>query len=301
MTSPLTFAGEPHDRAVDRRTDEQWLRDAWSSPRSRVLTVVAGAAEASVDALVWRDPADAPEGERYLLGVDDHGVPHLAVRVDHVPDDAEVRSLRDLAALLPADQSRWACHAIALAQWHTTHSHCSRCGAMTVVTAGGAERRCPQDGSAHFPRVDPAVIMLVTDGDDRALLGRQDAWPPGRFSTLAGFVEPGETAEQAVRREVAEEAGVAVVDVQLLATQPWPFPSSLMIGASARAEPGDRQGSEPHPDGAELAEARWFSRAELRDAITAGTVQVPGTVSISRWLIDRWYGGRLPDEGSGWR
>jgi NAD+ diphosphatase len=139
--------------------------------------------------------------------------------------------------------------------------------------------------------------VLVTDAGDRALLGRQDAWPLGRFSTLAGFVEPGESAEQAVVREVAEEASVAVDEVALVATQPWPFPSSLMVGAVAVA----REASEPHPDGDELAEVRWFSRAELHDAVLDGSVMVPGPLSISRWLIDRWYGGELPDDRLGWR
>jgi NAD+ diphosphatase len=141
------------------------------------------------------------------------------------------------------------------------------------------------------------VIVLVTDAQDRALLGRQDVWPAGRFSTLAGFVEPGETAEQAVRREVAEEAGVIVEDVRLLATQPWPFPSSLMIAATAVADGSP----DPRPDGVELAEVRWFSRDELAESVASGALAVPGQISISRWLIDGWYGGRLPDDGAGWR
>jgi NAD+ diphosphatase len=149
----------------------------------------------------------------------------------------------------------------------------------------------------HFPRVDPAVIVLVTDDHDRALLGRQAAWPVGRFSTLAGFVEPGESAEQAVVREVAEEAGVDVTGVTLVGTQPWPFPSSLMLGAVATAGP-DQQ---PRPDGDELAEVRWFSRDDLHDAVASGSVMVPGSISISRWLIDRWFQGDLPDDRRGWR
>jgi NAD+ diphosphatase len=139
--------------------------------------------------------------------------------------------------------------------------------------------------------------MLITDAQDRALLGHQAAWPDGRFSTLAGFVEPGETAEQAVRREVAEEAGVVVVDVQLLASQPWPFPSSLMIGATGRVDGTP----DPHPDGDEMAEVRWFTRDELRAAVEAAAVMVPGPISISRWLIDRWFGDELPDQQAGWR
>lgn len=297
VTTQPSFTGRGHDRAVDRRGDDEWLREVWASGVARVLTVVGGAAEVSSGALAWRAPALAPAGERYLLGVGDDGEARFAVRLDDVPDDVEVRGLRELAGLVPASEADWACHAVALAQWHATHRCCSRCGATTVVTAGGAERRCPEDGSAHFPRVDPAVIMLVTDAADRALLGRHASWPVGRFSTLAGFIEPGETAEQAVCREVAEESGLTVSDVQLLATQPWPFPSSLMIGAAAHVT-----GTvEARPDGVELAEARWFTRDELQQAVADDEVQVPGAVSISRWLIDRWYGGELPDAGTGWR
>ena len=141
------------------------------------------------------------------------------------------------------------------------------------------------------------MIVLVTDDHDRALLGRQGSWQVGRFSTLAGFVEPGESAEQAVRREVLEEAGVVVDTVHLVASQPWPFPSSLMLGAEARV-----LGSpEPAPDGDELVEVRWFSRAELSAAVERGEVLVPGRLSISRWLIERWFGTGLPDDGAGWR
>lgn len=297
VTSQLSFTGRGHDRAVERRADDEWLREMWASGATRVLTVVGGAAEVSSGALAWRAPASAPAGERYLLGLGDDGEARFAVRLDHVPDDVEVRGLRELSGLVTASEAGWACHAVALAQWHATHRCCSRCGAPTVVTAGGAERRCPEDGSAHFPRVDPAVIMLVTDAADRALLGRHSSWPAGRFSTLAGFIEPGETAEQAVCREVAEESGITVTEVELLATQPWPFPSSLMIGATARVS-----GTvEARPDGVELAEARWFSRDELHHAVAGGEVQVSGSISISRWLIDRWYGGALPDGGAGWR
>jgi NAD+ diphosphatase len=246
---------------------------------------------------LWLPTDEVPTGERYLLGIDSTDGVRFAV---HVPADGELENsqgLRELAATASAAEAGWLCHAVALAQWHATHTHCPRCGEATEVSAAGAERNCPADGSTHFPRVDPAVIVLVTDAADRALLGRQQVWPAGRFSTLAGFVEPGETAEQAVQREVAEEARILVDDVRLRATQPWPFPSSLMIAATAVAAGSP----DPHPDGVELAEARWFSREELTESVASGEVAVPGLISISRWLINGWFGGHLPDDGAGWR
>jgi NAD+ diphosphatase len=295
---PLTFASGHHDRLVEHRRDAAWAERQWSDPRTQVLAVRGDQVQihSPESAEFWTVPTSIPPGERYLLGADGDGSARFAVRVD---DDVvgDFRGLRELVSEASVDDAGWLCHAVALAQWHATHSHCPRCGAPTEVAAAGAERRCPADGSSHFPRVDPAVIVLVTDRLDRALLGRQHAWPDGRFSTLAGFVEPGETAEQAVVREVFEESGVLVSDVELLATQPWPFPSSLMVGAAARVDGTP----EAIPDGEELAEARWFSRAELDEQVTSGAVVVPGSISISRWLIDRWFGGDLPDTGKGWR
>src|SRR5262249_48347826 len=154
-------------------------------------------------------------------------------------------------------------HAVALANWHARHRFCPNCGHETEVASAGHVRRCPSCGLEHYPRTDPAVIVLVTDADDRALLGHNPAWPPGRVSTLAGLVEPGESAEMAVVREIAEEAGVVLTDVTYLGSQPWPFPWSLMLGFTARAvDPGTTR-----PDGEEISELRWFTREELADAL----------------------------------
>ncbi|HEX5016348.1 MAG TPA: NAD(+) diphosphatase [Actinomycetes bacterium] len=295
---PLTFAQRHHDRAAERRRDAEWLEAQWHSEHTRVLAVHQGSVEVDDEGSPrWATPKDAPPGDRYLLGIDERGFARYAVDTGHVRQDVRYRGLRELVPFAHADDSDWLCHAVALAQWHSTHTHCPRCGTPTEVAAAGAERLCPADGSAHFPRVDPAVIVLVTDQTDRALLGRQEAWPVGRFSTLAGFVEPGETVEQAVAREVGEESGIRVHEVRMLASQPWPFPSSLMLGAEATVVGSP----EPVPDGAELEEVRWFSRDDLRDAVAEGSVMVPGSISISRWLIDRWYGGDLPDDDAGWR
>jgi NAD+ diphosphatase len=288
-----------HDRAVEHRRDAEWMQRQLSTSETRVLLVVGSDIEVDADHGLprWMPASEAPPGEIYLLGIDELGNARFAVHAVDERPGATYSGLRELGLAAGDHEAGWLCHAVALAQWHSAHGHCARCGEPTVVEAGGAERRCPADGSSHFPRVDPAVIALVTDDQDRALLGRQAVWPAGRYSTLAGFVEPGETAEQAVSREVAEEAGIAVVDVNLVATQPWPFPSSLMIGAHARAD------GEPVPraDGDELVDVRWFTRDELQHAVANGTVMVPGPISISRWLIDGWFGGELPDDRVGWR
>jgi NAD+ diphosphatase len=198
--------------------------------------------------------------------------------------------LRDAVTRLPATDLAFATPAVALANWHATHVRCPRCGEPTVVTQSGWVRRCEREGVDHFPRTDPAVIMAVVDDDDRLLLGHGTAWAPGRFSTLAGYVEPGESAEQAVRREVHEEVGVAVGDVAYRASQPWPFPASLMLGFRARA-----QTAEIRVDADEVDEARWFTRDELARAAATGEVGLPGAASIARALVEDWFGGALPE------
>jgi NAD+ diphosphatase len=179
---------------------------------------------------------------------------------------------------------------VALANWHATHTHCPRCGTPTVTVAAGHAQRCPADGSEHFPRIDPAVIMLVTDPDDRCLLARNRRWPERRVSILAGFVEPGESAEQAVAREVGEETGITVAQVRYAGSQPWPMPQSLMLGFRASAA-GDL---ELRVDDDEIAEAHWFSRDELRSALASREILLPPPVSIAHRLIESWYGEELP-------
>lgn len=286
------------DRASARRPDERWLAAAWADPSSRVLLLDEGQATV-VDteagpSLVLVAAGDAPEGERLFLGTEG-GTAYWAVAGSGLVAHAELgpgvrrAGLRDVGALLDDRHAGLLVHAVALANWHATHRHCPRCGAPTRATHGGHLRECTSDGSPHFPRTDPAVIMLVHDGADRAILGRQAAWPPHRYSTLAGFVEPGESAEQAVAREVAEEVGLSVVDVRYAASQPWPFPSSLMLGYTARAV-----GTALTVDGAEIAEARWFARAELVDAVAAGELLLPPPVSVARRLLAEWLGQDLP-------
>jgi NAD+ diphosphatase len=196
--------------------------------------------------------------------------------------------LRQAGGLLGDRDAGLLVYAVALEAWHASHEYCPRCGSRTTVQAGGHIRVCPQDASQHFPRVDPAVIMLVRDESDRCLLARGPQWPEGRLSILAGFVEPGESLEHAVAREVAEEVGVTVVNPRYLGSQPWPFPRSLMLGFFAEAV-----STELTPDAEEIAEARWFSREELARALETGELRLPPPVSIARRLIETWYGGEL--------
>jgi NAD+ diphosphatase len=365
------------DRVSARRADTDWLAATWTDPATRVLVlenaralVRFGDKEAE---LVLVPPAQAPEGLRFLLGVDDAEVAYFGVMgppgylesltatettpdpsitevAHHVaPDPApeapaedgpqqeapgetaagteaqapgeaadaaaaapvaaeqqtvteqvawlararpglRLADLREAAALLNDRDAGLFTHAVALANWHATHTHCPRCGTPTVTVAAGHAQRGPADGSEHFPRVDPAVIMLVTDPDDRCLLARNRRWPERRVSILAGFVEPGESAEQAVAREVGEETGITVARVRYVGSQPWPMPQSLMLGFRASAA-GDL---EIRVDEEEIAEAHWFSRDELRSALASREILLPPPVSIAHRLIESWYGEELP-------
>ncbi|MCF6523480.1 NAD(+) diphosphatase [Streptomyces sp. JJ36] len=288
------------DRAAHHRLDEAWLAAAWSHPSTRVFVVSGGQAliEDTDDGrteLVTMPAFDAPftEAHRYFLGTDPEGVRYFALQKDALPgrmdDVARPAGLREAGVLLSERDAELLVHAVALENWQRLHRFCSRCGERTVIAAAGHIRRCPACGAEHYPRTDPAVIMLVTDEHDRALLGRQVHWPEGRFSTLAGFVEPGESIERAVIREVWEEAGVDVGEVEYVASQPWPFPSSLMLGFTARAT-----SPEVRVDGDEIEEARWFSRDELAAAIESGEVLPLSGISIAARLVELWYGKPLP-------
>ncbi|SFF72460.1 NAD+ diphosphatase [Actinacidiphila alni] len=303
-SQPLALTFEGVDRAAHHRMDEAWLAAAWSHPSTRVFVVSGGQVlvEDGPDgrtSLVMTPAFDAPETEthRYFLGIDPDGVRYFALQKDTLPgrmdEEARPAGLREVGGLLSPLEAGLMVHAVALENWQRMHRFCSRCGERTVIAAAGHIRRCPACGAEHYPRTDPAVIMLVTDDKDRALLGRQVHWPEGRFSTLAGFVEPGESIEQSVRREVLEEAGVVIGDVEYVASQPWPFPSSLMLGFNAQAT-----SSEITVDGEEIHEARWFSRDDLRAAFESGEVLPPFGISIAARLIELWYGKPLPRPGT---
>ena len=199
--------------------------------------------------------------------------------------------LRKIGAVLSARDAGLATTAIALAAWHESHPRCPRCGALTEVVQAGWVRRCLVDASEHYPRTDPAVIMAVVDDADRLLLGHGSAWAAGRMSTLAGFVEPGESIEAAVRREVGEEVGIEIGAVEYRGSQPWPFPASLMLAFLAHATT-----TTIAIDGVEITGARWFTRAELAGAAAAGDVTLPMRASIARVLVEEWFGAELPGE-----
>jgi NAD+ diphosphatase len=296
----VALAADPHDRVGVHRGDDAWLESAWQDPDTRVLVVAGNRVRPVGGTVPWVRSAEAPgEGTRVLLGERDGRVwfAHV-VDADHGSADGEgwvgIRDLLPHLAAAGVEQASLVFHAIGLAEWLRATRFCPRCGGRLEVRLAGHELECTECHGRQFPRTDPAVIMAITHGepgadDEEVLLGRQDVWPAGRYSTLAGFLEPGETLEDAVRREVAEETGVVVGEVTYFGNQPWPLPESLMVGFLGRALTRDI-----HVDGVEMQDARWLTRSAMRDETAAGTLVLPGGVSISRSLVEHWYGGPLP-------
>jgi NAD+ diphosphatase len=294
VASPNTFAGARLDRVTGHRRDPEWVAARAADPASRA--VVAAEAAVLVDGEALALPALRPlleaGAQPLLLGMQDG---HALFAVDAEGLDtgvlapAELVSVRDIAPRLAQDEGGLIAYAAALLNWHRRHRYCSVCGHPSDVEEAGLLRRCPACGAEHHPRTDPVVIMLVVDEPrDRVLLGRQASWPPGRYSALAGFVEPGESLEDAVAREVLEEAGVEVAGARYVSSQPWPFPSSLMLGFTV----GYVDGEAVATDG-ELDDARWFTRAELEAAAAGrGDAKLPPPLAIARSLIDGWLSRR---------
>ncbi len=293
---PTLFGGSFFDRRAELRNDPDWIAAARADPNTRYV-VEFGAAqlvtcgETMEIAFLTGDHtlvASASDDQLTLLGWF-RGTRCVLIEVrdesatQALPGGTQMRELRPLAPMLAPDSASLLAYARALSLWKSRHRYCGVCGAPNLPARAGHVLHCSRAecGNESFPRLDPAIIVLVTDATgERALLGRQASWAPGRYSTIAGFVEPGESLEDAVVREVAEETGILVGDVEYEASQPWPFPSSLMLGFRAVARTHDIT----LHDG-ELEDARWFTRADL----ASGTPGLPPAGAISTRLIDRWY------------
>jgi NAD+ diphosphatase len=303
--APNFYASGGLERAAERRRDEAWLAAQLIDPRTRFLPVwraqnlvlANGAAgEAPAPAFLAAEQAAAllsSGGEAAFLGLVGE-VAHFALAVPESGEEppavalgggAAFMDLRAVGPLLGRDEGSLLAYARGLVHWHTRHRFCGVCGSPTESTEAGHVRRCTNAscGAQHFPRTDPAVIMLVSDGAERCILGRQRVWPPGMHSVLAGFVEPGESLEDAVAREVFEEVGVAVSDVTYHSSQPWPFPASIMLGFYARAA-----SDVLNFNAEELELARWFTRAEMRASPEDETFRLPRRDSIARRLLEDW-------------
>ncbi len=301
MPQVNVYAGGTLDRAARRRGDARWLAARRDDPKTRYIAVWRGlclvrgndpprAAFLSADAVARAASDGAPVA---LLGIRDESA-HFAIDVSDLGDDpatealagaATFQDLRAVGGLMPAPEAALMAHARGLMHWHARHRFCAVCGRPSELREAGHQRVCtdPACAAEHFPRTDPAVIVLVSDGD-RCLMGRRAEWPAGMYSTLAGFVEPGESLEEAVVREIGEEAGIAVRDVRYQSSQPWPFPASLMLGFYATAA-----STEITVDHNELEDARWFDRAALMRP--AEGFRLPRRDSIARCLVEDWLSG----------
>jgi NAD+ diphosphatase len=296
-TSRMPFElSEALERGHDKRGDEAWLAARLTDPVTEFIPVWQS------QNLVTREPVVAArlhvehiapllptaESVTYLGWHDDHAVFTVALLTSDPPPLAEYGewvNMRVVGELLSAADWATMGYARAMVYWHERHRFCGVCGSSSLSTMGGHVRRCTNAACATetYPRTDPCIIVLVFSGD-KCLLGRQHSWPVGRYSTLAGFIEPGESADQAVAREVYEEAGVKLKEARYYGSQSWPFPASLMLGFHAEAAT-----EEIHLHDGELGDARWFTRQELRDALTAGSIGLPTPVAISHRLISAWF------------
>ena len=298
------------DRAGELRVNQETLDQLWQ--RAQILQIAEGRIAAADTALTLISAQDVAahiaahtftEGSRYFLGLDiETKAPFFAWDTEWVGTIAdEVKevgfsTVREIGSLLSEQELEISLHAMGLSNWHRAHPRCPRCGGATRVDLGGAARTCDADGSQHHPRTDSAVIVLVKDRSDRILLGHQPIWPEGRFSTFAGFLEPGETFEQCVAREVLEESAVVVTELNYLGSQPWPFPASIMIAFEAVTDNPERaQG-----DGQEITEVKWFTREQLLAAAKDGSLLLPPSISVARKMIERWLGESAPG-GQTWR
>ena len=295
----LTFSGMTLDRAGAERSDPAWVAERLADPASRALVASADGVLVSTDLPVslLRVPLPSHAGRAaaeawpVMLGLED-GIALFARDLDAAPpqerrrlsERGRIATLREAGRVLAPAEAGLAAYLVALLNWHRRHRFCPTCAGALLVTDAGFSRTCSACGVQHFPRTDPAVIMLV-EYDGHVLLGRQAAWPRGQYSVLAGFVGPGESVEEAVIREIREESGITAHDPRFVGSQPWPFPLSVMLGFEAGSD-----GGEPSPQDGELEDVRWFSREEVSAALSGRNddLVVPPGISISHFLIERW-------------
>ena len=282
----LPLAAAEVDRSAHLRSDEAYLQSSW--PNALVLQFSSEKFASQSNQLAFVKGASLGEYDSqidYFLGVKD-GENFFLRHLNDETSKSEFKSLRAIGSFLSPRDIGLAVHAQGLANWHSKHPRCSLCGGPTVVVLAGAVRRCPTDQSEHYPRTDSAIIVLIKNDKDQILLGRQKVWPKYRFSTFAGFVEPGESFEHCVIREVREEAGVELTKINYLGSQPWPFPASLMIAFEAITNTPELA----RPDGDEIEEIRWFSREDMKSAILDKSLILPFEISVARQMINAWYG-----------
>ncbi|HEX8570306.1 MAG TPA: NAD(+) diphosphatase [Caulobacteraceae bacterium] len=297
-----TFAGNPLDRASDRRADAAWLAERLRDPASVVIALRQGAPLVAGDPGAERlsrlpvslaaELARRPGEDLLFLGLED-GRAVFALDVESAADPdfgplagrGRFEELRPLAMILPGGEAAIAATAKGVFEWQNRHRFCSACGQPSQGADGGWKRTCPSCRTDHFPRTDPVVIMLAVH-NGRCLVGRNAAWPAGRFSALAGFLEPGETLEEACARELKEEAGLETLSVAYHSSQPWPYPSSLMIGLIAEVS-----SAQATPDQTELEEVRWLTREEAREVLAGRhEIQTPPPLAIAHQLLKSWAG-----------
>lgn len=283
---PMGFTGSPLDKADHLRRDGAAIQAARMNPAARFLILDDLKPLMTQDAsdLFWARRSEIPDGTSIFLGLTASGEPRFAV--DGKADDdlpARATDARTVGASLSDGRAAIVAQARSILDWHRRHSFCAACGGRTRIEKAGYSRLCEGCGAEHFPRVDPVVIMLA-EKDGKVLVGRGPAFPAGFFSALAGFVEPGESLEEAVARELFEEAGIRVSGVRFGASQPWPFPSSLMMGALATSDSFDLC-----LDLTEIAEARWVGREEVRAALRGEAEwKAPPPLAIAHWLLASW-------------
>jgi NAD+ diphosphatase len=281
----VAFAAGTLDRAAHLRDDAERLRTSHSA---QVIVVGADQQVAlAADRTLARVPVSAlpPAIPLTFLGVEPAGAAVFAADA-HTDPNQSLTPLRELMTELDPADAALAAYAVGMVNWHRVNRHCGRCGHATEIEQAGHRRRCPKCGLQQFPRTDPAVTMLV-QSNDKALLSRRKGAPEHRWSALAGFVEPGETPEEAVVREAREETGMTVASVEYVASQPWPFPSALMIGFWAYVA----LDAPPTPDAGELVDARWWDRSELADALRNDRIALPPPGTIGNFLISTWLSG----------